>query len=223
MKLVKYKLIIMILFPLMLFCLTIVDAKKSNNHLPLFGKVITIDAGHGGRDPGTRYGKILEKDLNLEISKQLERELIKQGAIVYMIRDKDISLNSKYDVKKKRSDLYRRIRFIENKKSDLYLSIHLNWYNDYYYHGVEVLYNQINKENKRLAKKITDSFDRNNIKTRNIKPTDLYLYRNTRIPGVLIECGFLSNKNDRYLLQQPYYQRRISRVITNAVINYLNS
>lgn len=214
---------ITILFPLVLFCLTVVDAKKESCDLPLFGKVITIDPGHGGRDPGTRYGETLEKNLNLEISKKLEKELTKQGAIVYMIRDTDISLNSKYDVKKKRSDLYRRIRFIENKKSDLYLSIHLNWYNDYYYRGVEVLYNQINKENKKLAEEITESFDHDHIKTRNIKPTDLYLYRNTRVPGVLIECGFLSNKNDRYLLKQSNYQRRISKVITNGVINYLNS
>lgn len=179
-------------------------------------------ASHGGRDPGTRFGNILEKNLNLEISKALEKELTKNGAIVYMIRDSDVSLNSKYDVRKKRSDLYRRIKFIENKKSDLYLSIHLNWYNNAYYGGVEILYNNINKNNKVLASNIRDSFLNNNIKTREIKTTNLYMYRNTYTPGVLIECGFLSNKNDRYLLQQASYQKKISTVITKGVIDFLN-
>lgn len=176
---------------------------------------------HGGRDPGTRYGQILEKDLNLEISKALEKELTKQGAIVFMTRDQDEDLSSKYDVRKKRSDLYRRIKLIEKNKSDLYLSIHLNWYRDYYYGGVEILYNNINKDNKRLSEILTSEFSKNKIKTRKNIPTDLYLYRNTRVPGVLIECGFLSNKNDRYLLQTKEYQKKISKIITRGVINYL--
>ncbi len=140
-----------------------------------------------------------------------------------MIRDKDVDLSSKYDSRKKRGDLYRRILFIEKHKSDLYLSIHLNWYNDYYYGGVEVLYNNINKNNKRLSESITNEFNKNNIKTRNPVTTNLYLYRNTRTPGVLIECGFLSNKSERYLLQTTKYQKRISKIITNGVINYLEA
>ena len=137
-----------------------------------------------------------------------------------MIRDKDEDLSLETDSRKKRSDLYRRLIKIKNNKSDLYLSIHLNWYNDYYYGGVEVLYNNINKKNKVLATKISNSFKNNNIKTRSIKETSLYMYRNTYTPGVLIECGFLSNKNDRYLLQKASYQKKIAKIITNGVINY---
>lgn len=222
MERLKYKISLLILLLLMVFSLNIVTAHNRDENLPLFGKVITVDAGHGGRDPGTRFGNILEKNLNLEISKALEKELTRNGAIVYMIRDSDVSLNSKYDVRKKRSDLYRRIKFIENKKSDLYLSIHLNWYNNAYYGGVEVLYNNINKDNKLLATDIKDSFLASNIKTREIKTTNLYMYRNTYTPGVLIECGFLSNKNDRYLLQKASYQKKLSTVITKGVIDFLN-
>ena len=199
-----------------------VDAKRTNNSLELFGTVITVDPGHGGRDSGTRYGNLLEKDLNLEISKELEKELTKRGAIVYMTRDEDEDLSSKYDKLKKRGDLYRRILFIQKNKSDLYLSIHLNWYNNSYYGGVEVLYNNINKGNKLLSEKISDEFKINGIKTRKNIPTDLYLYKNTRVPGVLIECGFLSNTNDRYLLKQKVYQKRISKIITDGVTKYLN-
>ncbi len=139
-----------------------------------------------------------------------------------MTRNKDEDLSSQYDAKKKRGDLYRRILLIQNNKSDLYLSIHLNWYNDYYYGGVEILYNNINKNNKILGESITEEFVKNKIKTRKPITTDLYLYKNTRVPGVLIECGFLSNKNDRYLLQQTTYQQKISKIITNGVIKYLN-
>ena len=220
---IKRKLSLLFILLLLVFGLFKVDAKRSSsNSLELFGKVITVDAGHGGRDPGTRYGNILEKDLNLEISKQLEKELTKKGAIVYMIRDKDEDLSSKYDVRKKRGDLYRRLMFIKKNKSDLYLSIHLNWYNNSYYGGVEVLYNDINKNNKILASNIKDAFVDSNIKTRNIKKTTLYMYKNTYTPGVLIECGFLSNKNDRYLLQKADYQKKISTIITKGVISYFS-
>ena len=220
---IRRKFSLLFILCLLLLGLSKVDAKRSNNEsLELLGKVITVDPGHGGRDPGTRYGNILEKDLNLEISKQLEKELTKKGAIVYMTRDKDEDLSSKYDVRKKRGDLYRRLMFIKKNKSDLYLSIHLNWYNNSYYGGVEVLYNDINKNNKILASNIKDAFVESNIKTRNIKKTTLYMYKNTYTSGVLIECGFLSNKNDRYLLQKADYQKKISTIITKGVISYFS-
>ena len=200
------------------FYIVTVDSRE----LPLFQKVITIDPGHGGRDPGTRYGNLLEKDINLEISRVLQKELIKEGAIVYLIREEDIDFSKDTDYRKKRGDLKRRIDFIESKKSDIYLSIHLNWYNDYYYGGAEILYNNINKENKILAENLRESLIDNKIKTRDLKTTNLYLYSNTTVPGVLIECGFLSNKNDRYLLQTKKYQEKFSKSITSGVINYFN-
>ena len=202
-----------------IFCISTVNSKE----LPLFQKVITIDPGHGGRDPGTRYGKLLEKDINLEISKVLQEKLEEEGAIVYLIRDKDIDFSKDTDYRKKRGDLKRRIDFIESKKSDIYLSIHLNWYNDYYYGGAEILYNNINKENKKLAEYLRESLIDDKIKTRDIKTTNLYLYSNTTVPGVLIECGFLSNSNDRYLLQTKKYQEKFSKAITSGVVSYFNN
>lgn len=179
-------------------------------------------ASHGGRDPGTRYHKILEKDLNLELSKVLRDTLLKQGATVHMIREEDEDLSSKWDSGKKRGDLYRRILFIQKVKSDLYLSIHLNWFNNSYHQGAEVLYNPINKNNKILGERIMESFKKNTYTKRKLITTDLYLYRNTRVPGVLIECGFLSNPNERYLLQTEKYQKKVAEVITDGVIEYIN-
>ena len=193
--------------------------------MPLLGRVIVIDPGHGGRDPGTIYGNIYEKDINLAISKVLERVLSSRGAIVYMIRSDDSDLSSVYDKLKKRADLYRRILFIgdEDKKTDLYLSIHINWYKNPSWGGAEVLYNSINPNNKILGEVIMKHFKKDLNTKRTLKKTELYLYKNTRVPGVLLECGFLSNPNERYLLQQEIYHEKLSLSITNAVIDYFQT
>ena len=220
----KYKWYIAVLFPFVI-CICMFVSAKAEVDLPLLGKVIVIDPGHCGRDPGTMFGKIYEKDINLEISKVLEKELLSRGAIVYMIRNDDSDLSSVYDKLKKRGDLYRRILFIgdETKKTDLYLSIHINWYKNSSLGGAEVLYNSINPNNKILGEILMKQFKKDLNTKRTLKKTNLYLYKNTRTPGVLIECGFLSNPNERYLLQQSSYQKKLSKSITNAVIDYFDT
>ena len=202
---------------LSVFTLQFIEAKT----VSLDGVVISLDPGHGGRDSGTWYGDIYEKDINLEISKVLKKILEKDGAVVYMTRDKDEDLSSKWDALKKRGDLYRRILFIQEKKSDLYLSIHINWFDNSYHKGQEVLYNSINPNNKILGESLMKEFKKDFNTNRTLTKTDLYLYRNTRVPGVLIECGFLSNPEERRLLQDKDYQNKLSISIRNGVINYL--
>lgn len=213
----KLKAIIIITLTILLLSIDLISAQQ----LPLLGVIITVDPGHGGRDPGTMYGTIKEKDLNLEISKKLEEELIKNGAIVYMIRDSDIDLSSIYDSKKKRGDLYRRLLKIKENKSDLYISIHINWYENSKHRGAEVLYNTINPNNKILAEKIMTQFKTNQKSKRNIKKTTLYMYKNTTTPGVLVETGFLSNPYERGLLQSEDYQEKLAYSITEGIKDYL--
>ncbi len=214
---VKYKTTLLIIFCLLVLSLQVISAQT----LPLQDTIIMVDPGHGGRDSGTYYGKIYEKDINLEISKALEEELTKNGAIVYMTRTRDIDLSSIYDSAKKRGDLYRRLLKIKETKSDLYISIHINWYQNTSMKGAEVLYNSINENNEKLAKSIMKEFKTDLGSTRTIKTTDLYMYRNTTTPGVLVECGYLSNPTERTLLQQEDYQKKLAKSITNGIINYL--
>ena len=214
---VKYKTTLLIIFCLLVLSLQVISAQS----LPLQDTIIMVDPGHGGRDSGTYYGEIYEKDINLEISKTLAQELSKQGAIVYMTRKRDIDLSSIYDSAKKRGDLYRRLLMIKEKKSDLYISIHINWYDDTTLKGAEVLYNEINENNKKLARSIMKEFKNDLKSTRTIKTTDLYMYRNTTTPGVLVECGYLSNPTERTLLQDEKYQKKLALSITNGIINYL--
>ena len=197
--------------------------KSSAASLPLTGIIITIDPGHGGRDPGTYYNNIKEKDLNLAISLKLEKELLSNGATVYLTRRSDIDLSSIYDSKKKRGDLYRRLLLIKENKSNLYLSIHINWYPNNSYKGAEVLYNKINPNNQKIAEMIMREFKKNLNSTRNIHETDLYMYKNTTIPGVLIECGYLSNYEERQKLITEKYQENLSKALTKGIINYFNT
>lgn len=213
----KCKSIVLVILCLFVFSIQIISAQS----LPLQNTIIMVDAGHGGRDSGTYYGDILEKDINLEIAKELEKELTKYGTIVYMTRKRDVDLSSIYDSAKKRGDLYRRLLLIKEKKCDLYISIHINWYDDNTLRGSEVLYNSINKENKVLAQSIMNRFKKELDSNRNIKTTDLYMYRNTTTPGVLVECGYLSNPTERKLLQKEEYQKRLAKTITKGIIDFM--
>ena len=215
----KYLVIFLFLLFILLFVLY-PDVNATTKELPLFGKVIFVDPGHGGRDPGTMHGSILEKDLTLEISKILREELGKKGAIVYMTREEDEDLSSEWDERKKRGDLYRRILMYKKYEADMYLSIHINYYQNAAWSGAEVLYHPINPENKVIGEVLMKNFKTDFKTKRTLKKTDLYMYKNTTVPGVLIECGFLSNANERYLLQQEDYQKSLANTITNSVIEY---
>ncbi len=218
----KYKSLFIITFVIALISLNTIDAKIKPKET-LKGKIITIDPGHGGRDSGTIYGNIYEKDVNLAISKVLKTTLEEKGATVYMIRENDSDLSSKWDAKKKRGDLYRRILKIQQNKSDLYLSIHINYHKYRSVNGAEVLYHPINKNNFILGESIMSQFKEKLSSNRKLIKTNLYLYANTRTPGVLIECGFLSNPNERYLLQKESYQKKLATAITDGVEIYFQT
>ena len=96
----------------------------------------------------------------------------------------------------------------------------MNWYKNSSWSGAEVLYHSINPNNKVLGETIMKNFKKDFKTKRSLKKTDLYLYRNTRKLGVLIECGFLSNSNERYLLRQKTYQQKIAKSVSNSVIEY---
>lgn len=210
-----------IFFLIFIMCI-VYKVEAVDNDLPLLGRVIFVDPGHGGRDPGTMHGNIKEKDIVLEISKKLRDELTTKGAIVYMTRETDEDLSSIWDPNKKRGDLYRRILMYREYDAELYLSIHINYYSDTSQSGAEVLYNSINSENKIFGEILMNNFKTALGSTRRLKKTDLYMYSNTTVPGVLIECGFLSNPNERYLLQRTDYQKKLSDIISDSVVTYFN-
>lgn len=189
--------------------------------LPLQGKVIVVDAGHGGKDPGTTYKDIYEKDINLSISLYLEEYLSEYGATVILTRDSDNDLSYGETNHRKKTDFDNRIKIINNEYTDMYLSIHLNYLINKKYYGAQVFYNN---DNEKLAKSIQEYLNNNLETDREIKeiPSSTYMYKKLEKRGVLIECGFLSNEVERSKLVTEEYQREVAKAIADAIVNYYN-
>ncbi len=218
----QYK--IMVLFFLLLGICTFDYSYAKERSYPLKNKVIYIDPGHGGSDPGAMYREIEEKVINLDISKQLRTKLQELGATVYLTREDDYDLSVPHTINHKRSDLSRRGNIINKSECDLFLSIHLNADPANSMKGAQVFYHSRNKENEKIAKIFQELFHEQLYSKREYKrANDLYLLNRIERPGVLLELGFLSNSSERYLLQTKDYQHKLVNVITDGVLQYLQS
>lgn len=213
----KYCLKLLIIFVLLTLILSFPYAKAS---LPLFGKTITIDIGHGGKDPGTVVNNILEKDINLKIGKYLEKELIKKGANVILTRNGDYDLSSPNSYRRKKSDFDNRIKIINNSSASMYVSIHLNYLEQASYYGPQVFYNNINNNNKKIANNMQNILNKKLKTNRKVKliPEDTYMYSRLNVPGILVECGFLSNYNEKTKLMSKEYQQKIAKYISEGIV-----
>lgn len=212
----KYFFKINILFIVLILCFANKIVLAS---LPLSGKVIVIDVGHGGADPGTMSGNIYEKDINLAISKELESELSRLGASVILVRNQDYDLSKPNALWRKKSDFDNRIKMINNSGANYYLSIHLNYLEDASYYGPQVFYNKKKENNKVIAEHIQNELNKSLKTDREVKliPSSTYMYKELKIDGVLIECGFLSNAHERNLLVKEEYQKKIAKIIADAM------
>ena len=201
----------------MLLTTGIVYSREMNTKL--VGKKIVLDAGHGGKDSGTTVSGIYEKDINLNIVLKLKEILIKNGVDVILTRDGDYDLSSPNVSRRKKSDFDNRIKLINDSNADMYLSIHINYLDNSKYYGAQVFYTE---GNEFLAKNIQDGFVKylkSPMKEKKLS-NNIYMYKKLNIPGVLIECGFLSNNNERFLLKSEDYQNKIVDSIVKSLIAY---
>ena len=213
-----YKTLMLVMFFLSVFSFSVINAKVRN--YSLVGRCIYVDAGHGGRDSGAISSTFMEKDMNLVLSNKLASELFSRGAMVFLTRDGDYDL-SKSTINKKRDDLYRRVKLINNSGCDMYISLHMNASPSGKWQGIQVFYSNILKENKDVAEIITDSLKDNMKNVRDYKKENgYYMYSKLKIPGVLIEAGFISNNNDNYKIRQSDYQDTLVRNIVNGIEKY---
>lgn len=204
---------------IMVMLLTSVVSYSKELNTKLINKTIVLDAGHGGKDKGTSVDGIYESDINLNIVLKLRNELIKQGVNVILTRDGDYDLSSPNTNRRKKSDFDNRILLINNSNADLYISIHINYLDNNKYYGAQVFYT---KDNKELAKVIQKELKKDLDSPMNEKKLSdsIYMYKKLTIPGVLIECGFLSNKRERNLLINDEYQTKLVNSIVQGVKNY---
>lgn len=185
----------------------------------LLNKTIIIDSGHGGKDGGSVVNGILEKNINLQIALKLKDRLIKTGANVIMTRDGDYDLSSPNVNRRKKSDFDNRISLINNASADLYISIHLNYLSDSRYSGAQVFYTKGNEYLAEIMQESLASYLKTKMPAKKLSNT-IYMYKKLNVPGVLIECGFLSNEKERNLLITDKYQEQIALAIIKGIISY---
>lgn len=177
-----------------------------------------VDAGHGGEDGGaTSCTGVLESGINLQIALRLDDLLHLLGYDTIMIRKTDISIytEGKTIAAKKISDLKKRVEIVNQQDNAVLISIHQNFFADSRYSGAQVFYNDVSGA-KELAQNLQSSFvsSINKGSNRQCKKADsVYLMEHIDRPGLLVECGFLSNPDEESKLRTESYQQKICCVI----------
>ena len=189
-------------------------------------RIIVLDAGHGGADcgasgpDGTR-----ECDLNLAITLKTDAVLGLLGENTMLLRSTDTDLSSsdaKSISQKKVSDIRRRVELVNAQPGAILISIHCNTYSQEKYHGAQVFYTPAGTakefgETMQLALKT--AVDPGNARMAKAISPDVYLMNHIDAPGILIECGFLTNQEELSNLKNPGYQSRLAVTIAVTAAN----
>ena len=229
------KKIIFGIISLVIVIVSVIEVKTASEEvikiMPITNKTIIVDAGHGGIDPGsmTDDQSVKEKDVNLKITKKVKELLEASGAMVILTRNDDTSLYTEHAGKtirqKYNENLKNRKKIIQESSADMFISIHLNKFQESKYYGAQTFYPAGKEDDKQLATYIQGELKRVVDKTNNrkIKSTnDIYLIKDNEIPSTLIECGFLSNDKEAKLLNDEEYQDQIAWAIYVGIQKYFS-
>ncbi len=181
---------------------------------------LVIDAGHGGIDGGaTSCTGVLESKLNLEIALKMRDIAHLLGFETVMIRTTDVSVYTQGNTiaSQKVSDLKERVRIANETEGGILISIHQNTFSDSRYGGAQVFYSG-SEESKTLANKLQTAFPG---KRPSKSAKGVYLMEHIEVPGVLIECGFLSNPTEEALLRTPSYQCMVAAIVVCTLSTHL--
>lgn len=194
----------------------------------LVDRVVVVDPGHGGMDPGAKgKGGSVEKDIAFSISKKLARLITQGGAKVIMTRETDKML---YDPgtqgfrAKKRQDLGRRADIANDNGAAAFISIHLNSFpSDTSQHGAQTFSQPGSGESKILSQCIqTELVSRLGNNKRQPKEVDFFTNRRAKMPAVIVEVGFLSNPAEEKLLMSEEYQEKVAFAIYAGLVKYFS-
>lgn len=189
-------------------------------------KTVILDAGHGGMDGGAVAADgTKESQLNLAITLKTEAVLGLLGEDTILIRDTDTELSdaeAQSISQKKVSDIRNRVSLVNSHPEALLLSIHCNTFSEGKYHGAQVFYgNGAKNLAEMLQDKLRAHVDSENLRECKAVSPEVYLFRHIEVPGVLVECGFLSNSEELAQLKSEDYQKRLAVTIGVTVANYL--
>lgn len=190
--------------------------------------VIIIDPGHGGLDGGAvGINGTLEKDINLKIAYKLKNIAENNGTEVILTRDQDVSLHTTSSDRissQKRSDLEFRKKFITDNPNYIFISIHQNKFAQSKYRGAQVFYadNQLSENlGNAIQKSLIQHLNDGNTRVAKKVSNDIFLLKGINSTAVIVECGFLSNKEEEQLLNDEKYQQKIAEGIYKGVQNFL--
>ncbi len=193
------------------------------------GKIVVLDAGHGGEDPGavSAYSGAKEKDITLVISQKTKAMLEEAGYTVLMTRTDDVLAydNEKSSMTaKRRQDLIKRKKFMDESNADIVVSIHLNSFSDSQYHGAQTFYTKESLSSKKLAislqTALREILEPENDREALLKSEEIIITKNCKVTTAIVECGFLSNQDEERKLVDESYQTKIAESIKAGVDNY---
>ena len=193
----------------------------------LAGRVVAVDAGHGGYDGGARCrdSGVWEKEVNLAVALAVEKSLTQRGATVLMTRRTDTDLcddtTRPANVTKKRQDMQCRVDMAVQGQADMVLSIHMNEYRVRSESGPQVFYRAGSGAGRLLAGTMQEALITalSPQKERAAMPGDYFILQ-LDTPSVLVECGFLSNAAEEALLRQDAYCERVAAAIADGIADY---
>ena len=190
---------------------------------------IVLDAGHGGEDGGAQGNGLIEKDLNLDITLRVATLLRKQGVNVVLTRETDVLLydkNSDYEGKKKYQDVRKRLEIANSCENPVLVSIHMNYFSQTKYSGLQVWYSKNDSRSKILANliqsNVKSTLQENNTRAIKEATSSIFLLHNATFPAVLIECGFLSNPDEAHALGDANYRQDLANTIFHSIMTYIS-
>ena len=171
-------------------------------------RTVVIDAGHGGHDNGGQWGRVYEKHLALDTAARLETKLKSLGYQTVMTRRSDYFIS-----------LPQRVSTANRYKNAIFVSIHYNYTWKQHVSGLETFYS--NEESKRLAQLVQSSLiRRTRTVDRSAKYARFYVIRNTRLPSILVEGGFVSNAAERDRMKSGWFRESIAQGIADGIQRY---
>ncbi len=208
---------------------TLLFIPVTSNDIATKSKIIVLDAGHGGEDGGAvSKSGIVEKDLNLAITLKVKKILEDNNIQVVLTRSEDVMLYDNADAKlakRKVEDIDKRIEITNNSNADLLISIHMNSFPQNYCKGWQIFYQKDSKIGEEVSIFIQDNI-KEVIETKNTRVpqsiNNVKLVNKSKIPAIVVECGFLSNEDEANLLIQEDYQDKIARGICNGIMKWYN-
>ena len=206
------------------FCISLLSINVyKNTSAPRTKYTVVIDAGHGGIDGGSvgKTTNVTEASLNLEYAICLKEMLSDYGFKVVMTRNDENGLYDPLASNKKKDDMKKRKKIVENSNADFVISIHMNSY-DSTSKGAQVFYGENDESSQALAGNIQKYFLKYLKDARKeIKVGDYYILNAIKSPSVLVECGYLSNPTEEKLLQTEEYKKEVCYSILLGIIEYL--